>query len=90
MQAQEHGSSLEIFYDLLAATGCVARFERAGNTTAISNLGILSRLITAWDEYGTTRNFYPFREYFDFKLVLASPPWGRRERGLFADFQDNK
>jgi ATP-dependent DNA helicase UvrD/PcrA len=67
VQAQEHQSILEIFYDLLAATGCVRRFERSGNFTAISNLGILSRLIASWDEYGSTRNFYPFREYL--KLV---------------------
>ena len=70
VQAQEHHSVLEIFYDLLAATGCVARFERLGQTTAIANLGVLSRLIAAWDEYGSTRNFYPFREYL--KLVKDS------------------
>jgi DNA helicase-2/ATP-dependent DNA helicase PcrA len=70
VQAQEHGSILEIFYDVLAATGCVARFERAGDATAIANLGVLSRLIASWDEYGSTRNFYPFREYL--KLVKDS------------------
>jgi DNA helicase-2/ATP-dependent DNA helicase PcrA len=70
VQAQEHQSILEIFYDLLAATGCVRRFEKNGNSTAISNLGILSRLIASWDEHGSTRNFYPFREYL--KLVKDS------------------
>ena len=70
VQAQAHQSALEIFYDLLAATDCAARFERAGNATALSNLGILSSLIAAWDEYGSTRNFYPFREYL--KLVRDS------------------
>ncbi|MEJ2711160.1 MAG: hypothetical protein P8074_26370 [Anaerolineales bacterium] len=30
---------------------------------AIANPGILSQLIAAWDEHGSTRNFYPFREY---------------------------
>lgn len=70
VQAQEHQSALEIFYELLAATVCVSRFERNGNFTAISNLGILSHLIASWDENGTTRNFYPFREYL--KLVKAS------------------
>jgi DNA helicase-2/ATP-dependent DNA helicase PcrA len=70
VQAQEHQSVLEIFYELLASTGCVARFERFGQTTAIANLGVLSRLIAAWDEYGSTLNFYPFREYL--KLVKDS------------------
>ncbi|MEJ2305698.1 MAG: ATP-dependent DNA helicase [Anaerolineales bacterium] len=70
VQAQEHGSILEIFYDMLAATGCVARFERAGQATAIANLGVLSGLIASWDEHGSTRNFYPFREYL--KLVKDS------------------
>jgi DNA helicase-2/ATP-dependent DNA helicase PcrA len=70
VQGQEHASALGIFYDLLAATGCVARFELRGNATAISNLGIFSHLIAAWDEYGSTRNFYPFREFL--KLVKDS------------------
>jgi DNA helicase-2/ATP-dependent DNA helicase PcrA len=70
VQAQEHQSILEIFYDLLAATGCVGRYEQSGNFTAISNLGILSHLIANWDECGSTRNFYPFREYL--KLVKDS------------------
>ncbi|MEJ2710478.1 MAG: ATP-dependent DNA helicase [Anaerolineales bacterium] len=70
VQAQEQNSALEIFYDLLAATGTVAHFEREGNATAISNLGILSQLIAAWDEHGASRNFYPFREYL--KLVKDS------------------
>ena len=67
VQAQQHHSALEIFYDLLAATGCIAGFERGGNSTAISNLGVLSKLIAAWDQFGSTQNFYPFREYL--KLV---------------------
>ena len=56
-------SKLGVFYDLLAATGCVARFERAGNVDALLNLGAMSRLVVSWDEYGSTRNFYPFQEY---------------------------
>ncbi len=63
VQAREHRSLLEVYYRLLAATGCVAHFEREGNVEALANLGQLSRLITAWDEVGPTRTFYPFREY---------------------------
>jgi DNA helicase-2/ATP-dependent DNA helicase PcrA len=61
--AQQHSSALQIFYDLLAAIGCVARFEVSGDSLALTNLGIVSRLVAAWDEYGSTNNFYPFREY---------------------------
>ncbi len=72
VQAQKQETLLEVFYGLLAATGCAARFERQGNLEALSNLGIFSRLVAAWDEGGTSRNFYPFMEYL--KLV--------RKRGL--------
>jgi DNA helicase-2/ATP-dependent DNA helicase PcrA len=70
VQAQQQGSALEVFYDLLAAIDCIAAFERAGNSVAISNLGVLSQLIAAWDEFGSTRNFYPLREYL--KMVKDS------------------
>jgi len=63
VQAREHRSLLEVFYELLAATGCVARFEEAGDVEALGNLGIMSKLVAAWDEYGPTRNFYPFQRY---------------------------
>jgi DNA helicase-2/ATP-dependent DNA helicase PcrA len=63
VQAKEHQSLLEVFYSLLSITGCVARFERTGDAEALWNLGLLSQLIAAWDEYGSTRNFYPFQEY---------------------------
>jgi len=72
VQAQEHTSLMEVFYDLLSATGCVARFERQGNVEALANLGIFSRLVAAWDEGGSSRNFYPFMEYL--KLVKKARP----------------
>jgi len=72
VQDQKQETLLEVFYKLLAATGCAARFERLGNLEALSNLGIFSQLVAAWDEGGTSRNFYPFMEYL--KLV--------RKRGL--------
>jgi DNA helicase-2/ATP-dependent DNA helicase PcrA len=72
VQDQKQETLLEVFYKLLATTGCAARFERQGNLEALSNLGIFSQLVAAWDEGGTSRNFYPFMEYL--KLV--------RKRGL--------
>ena len=65
VQAQEHGSLLEVFYDLLAATGCVARFEQAGHVEALANLGVMSMLVATWDEYGRTRNFYAFQRFLN-------------------------
>ena len=63
--AQEHTSAMQVFYDLLAITGCLGRFELSNQATALANLGIFSQLVAAWDEYGSTRNFYPFREYLE-------------------------
>lgn len=63
VQAAEHTSILEVFYDLLSVIGCVSRFEKTGQIGALSNLGIFSRLISDWDENSTTNNFYPFQEY---------------------------
>jgi len=65
VQAQEQTSALEVFYALLSASGCLGRFELAGDETAITNLGIFSHLVAAWDEHGSTRNFYPFREFLE-------------------------
>jgi DNA helicase-2/ATP-dependent DNA helicase PcrA len=63
VQAKEHGSLIEVFYRLLAITGCVSAFEQARDVEALANIGQLSQLIARWDEYGSTRNFYPFQEY---------------------------
>jgi DNA helicase-2/ATP-dependent DNA helicase PcrA len=63
VQAQEQCSLLEVFYGLLAAIGCVGRFEQEGNVEALANLGTMSCLVAAWDEHGSTRNFYPFQHY---------------------------
>jgi len=56
-------SILEAMHDLLAATDCVARFERAGNVEALTNIGKLTRLVADWDEWGTGSGFYPFLQY---------------------------
>lgn len=63
VQAGEHSSLLEVTYDLLAAAGCTARFEREENGEALANLGLMSQLVAAWDEDGGSRNFYPFQHY---------------------------
>ncbi len=63
VQAQEHGSLLEVFYGLLSATGCISRFEEEGDVEALANLGVMSTLVATWDEYGRTRNFYAFQRF---------------------------
>jgi DNA helicase II / ATP-dependent DNA helicase PcrA len=63
VQAKQHVSLLEVFYDLLAITGCAARFEQAGRSEALANLGIFSQIIADWDEHGASRSAYPFLEY---------------------------
>jgi DNA helicase-2/ATP-dependent DNA helicase PcrA len=63
VQEQAHQSLLDVFYRLLAATGCVRRFEAGDNVEALANLGLMSQLISSWDEFGSSRNFYPFQQY---------------------------
>jgi DNA helicase-2/ATP-dependent DNA helicase PcrA len=63
VQAREHPSLLAVFYDLLAITGYAARCERIGDLEALLNLGVFSRLVTAFDEYAGTRTLYPFLDY---------------------------
>jgi DNA helicase-2/ATP-dependent DNA helicase PcrA len=63
VQEQAHQSLLDVFYRLLAATGCVQRFEAGDNVEALANLGLMSQLISSWDEFGSSRNFYPFQRY---------------------------
>ena len=63
VQAKEHTSLLEVFYDLLAITGHVARSEEAGDIEPLMNVGVMSQVIAAFDEHGDTRNLYPFQDY---------------------------
>ncbi len=63
VQAKEHASLLQVFYDLLAVTGYVGLCERAGYPAPLMNLGVMSQLVAAFDEHGGTRNFYPFQDY---------------------------
>ncbi|HLA80887.1 MAG TPA: ATP-dependent DNA helicase, partial [Thermoleophilia bacterium] len=63
VQAKEYRSLADVFYELLAATGCVARFMQDGNEEALANLGLFSQMIARWDEFGNSRNFYAFQQY---------------------------
>lgn len=63
VQGGNHSSILNIFYQLLRCTGCACRFEQEGNLTPLINLGLMSQIISAWDEYGGTYRFNAFLEY---------------------------
>jgi DNA helicase-2/ATP-dependent DNA helicase PcrA len=67
VQNKEHSCLLAVFYDLLTITGYFSRCEQTGDLEAILNLGVFSRLVAAFDEYGGTRNLYRFLDYL--KLI---------------------
>jgi DNA helicase-2/ATP-dependent DNA helicase PcrA len=63
VQDKGHTCMLEVLYDLLAIARYAARCERAGDVDAMLNLGVLSRLVAAFDEHAGTRTLYPFLDY---------------------------
>lgn len=63
VQAKGHTCLLEVSYELLAISGYAARCERVRDADALLNLGILSRLVAAFDEHAGTRTLYPFLDY---------------------------
>ena len=63
VQTEEHSSLLDVFYQILAITGCVTRFENEENYEAILNLGAMSSIAASWDEFGKTRKLHSFNEY---------------------------
>jgi DNA helicase-2/ATP-dependent DNA helicase PcrA len=63
VQSKKHSGLLAVFYELLAVTGCFARLAEEGRDEELENIGLLSRLIGAFDEYGGTKNYYPFQDY---------------------------
>ena len=63
VQAHEQRSILAVLHELLAITGCVARLEEDGDVEALANIGKLTKLVAAWDEWGPSSGLYPFLEY---------------------------
>jgi DNA helicase-2/ATP-dependent DNA helicase PcrA len=63
VQSKGHRSLLEVLYDLLSITGYYRHAQKAGNTEAIRNIGILTQIVADFDENGGTRNIYPFLSY---------------------------
>jgi DNA helicase-2/ATP-dependent DNA helicase PcrA len=80
VQSKKHSSLLAVFYELLSVTGCFARWEESGRVEALENIGLLSQLIAAFDEFGGTKNYYPFQDYLQLlrdgktEPVLEPPP----------------
>lgn len=63
VQSKKHSSLLDVYYQLLAITGCISRFEKEMDQEALLNLGEMSGIVASWDEYGKTKNQYPFLQY---------------------------
>ena len=70
VQTQRYNSILEIFYEVLAATQCIQRFEQQKDIETMANIGQLSQLIARWDEFSPSKNIFPFLEYM--KLLRKS------------------
>jgi DNA helicase-2/ATP-dependent DNA helicase PcrA len=60
---KKNTSLLEVFYDLLAITEYVARHELIGDVESLMNLGVMSHLVSAFDQYASTRRIYPLQTY---------------------------
>lgn len=70
VQEQKHQSILDILYEILRISGYLSKVEAENNDEAVKNIGILSKIIKDFDEFGTTRNIYPFLAYM--KLLKQS------------------
>jgi DNA helicase-2/ATP-dependent DNA helicase PcrA len=80
VQSKKHSSLLAVFYELLSVTGCFAGWETEGRIETLENIGLFSRLIAAFDEFGGTKNYYPFQDYLQLlrdgktEPVMEPPP----------------
>lgn len=63
VQGENKDTMLNIFYDLLNCTNCACRFEGEDNKNSMTNLGLLSQIVSTWDEYGDTYSFKSFLKY---------------------------
>lgn len=63
VQGENKDSMLSILYGLLNCTNCACRFEEEDNKSSMANLGLLSQIVSTWDEYGDACNFKSFFRY---------------------------
>ncbi len=63
VQNREHKSLLEVLYEILWISGYFKKIEQDGNSEAVRNIGILTRLVGEFDAYGGTPVLYPFLSY---------------------------
>jgi DNA helicase-2/ATP-dependent DNA helicase PcrA len=63
VQEGSHRSLLAILYQILGISGYFREAQASGDDEAVRNLGILTRVIADFDDYGGTRNIYPFISY---------------------------
>ena len=63
VQNREHKSLLEVLYEILRISGYFKKKEEEKDADAIRNLGILTRIVGEFDDYGGTTVLYPFLSY---------------------------
>jgi len=70
VQEQKYQSILDILYEILRISRYFNKAETENDDEAVKNIGILTKIIKDFDEFGTTRNIYPFLAYM--KLLKQS------------------
>lgn len=63
VQNRQHKSLLEVLYEILRISGYFKKIEEENDADAIRNIGILTRIVGEFDEYGGTTVLYPFLSY---------------------------
>lgn len=63
IQGGQHQSILEVLFRLLKISGYFEKIEKEENTEAIRNIGLLSKIVSDFDEYRGTKVLYPFLSY---------------------------
>lgn len=63
IQNRKHKSLLDVLYKILQISGYFRRIEKKQDAEGIRNIGILTRIVGEFDEYGGTNVLYPFLSY---------------------------
>jgi len=59
----KHQSILEVLFKILLISGYFGKIEKDQDTEALKNIGILTRIISDFDEYRGTKVLYPYLSY---------------------------
>lgn len=70
VQEKKYQSILEILYEILRISGYFQKTEKERDYEAIKNIGIFTKTLSLFDDFGRTDNIYPFLAYI--KLLKQS------------------